>query len=89
MPFFVYILYSEKCGKYYVGHSDNLQQRISDHNLGKGGNYTSRCTPWQLVYSENFESRAEAVKREMEIKRKKRRTYIEWLITNKSQSVPQ
>ena len=77
--FCVYILQSEKDNSYYVGHSDNLDRRIEEHNREKN-KYTRNKTPWKLAYGEFFNSRSEAMRREMEIKKKKRKNYIEWLI---------
>jgi putative endonuclease len=76
----VYILYSTKCDRYYTGHTDNLDRRLEEHTLGRGGKYSSQCKPWELVYTERFPSRAEAMNREREIKRMKSRKYIEELI---------
>jgi putative endonuclease len=76
----VYIIYSEKCNKYYVGHTGFLEQRLKEHNTGKGGDFSSSCLPWILVYHEQRASRSEAMKREKEIKSKKSRRYIEWLV---------
>jgi putative endonuclease len=53
------------------------------HNDGRNTS-TKAGVPWELKYSEIFDSRAEAMNRESEIKKKKRRTYIEWLISSKS-----
>jgi putative endonuclease len=78
--FYVYILFSEKCHKYYVGHTHALDIRVTEHNSGKGGEFSSACKPWKLMYSEKLNSRSAAMKREREIKRKKSRSYIEWLI---------
>jgi putative endonuclease len=78
--FTVYILYSTKCDRYYTGHTDNLDRRLEEHNLGQGGKYSSQCKPWQLVFSEKFPNRAEAMRREKDIKGKKSRKYIEELI---------
>ncbi|MGP8214744.1 MAG: GIY-YIG nuclease family protein [Bacteroidia bacterium] len=79
MPFYVYILYSQKLDKFYIGHTNNIDRRIIEHdnreNLG--------TNDWVLKYSEQFLTRSLAMKRESEIKRKKRRTYLEWLINNK------
>ncbi|HEY0741152.1 MAG TPA: GIY-YIG nuclease family protein [Chryseosolibacter sp.] len=80
MSFYTYIIYSEKCDKYYVGHTDSISKRLEEHNIGKGGQFSSNCRPWNLVYSEQFSSRSDAMKREREIKSKKSRKYIEWLI---------
>ena len=81
MPYFIYILYSEKCDKFYVGQTQDLDKRLIEHNSGKGGAFSSTCMPWVLKYSEEFANRSEAVKREKEIKNKKSRKYIEWLIS--------
>ena len=81
MPYWFYIVYSEKCDKYYVGHTDSLDRRLIEHNIGKGGKFSSLCLPWKLVYSEHFDTRAQAMKREREVKNKKSRKYIEWLMT--------
>ena len=82
MEYYVYILYSPSCNKYYVGHTNSLERRLAEHNLGQGGKFSSNCAPWKLVYQEVFLSRAEAMKHEKEIKNKKSRKYIEFLILN-------
>lgn len=82
MSFYVYILYSKKIDKYYVGQSDNVDERLKSHLSGISG-YTSVSDDWEIVYKEIFDTRIEAIKRENEIKKKKSRKYIEWLIVNK------
>jgi putative endonuclease len=82
MGYFTYILYSEKCDKYYVGQTESLGKRIEEHNNGKGGAFSSSCMPWKLAYQESSASRLEAIKREKEIKNKKSRKYIEYLISS-------
>ena len=81
MPFYLYILYSEHIDQYYIGHSENLEDRLYRHN-NSGSKATKKINDWKLVYTEVFQSRSEAAKRELEIKRKKSRKYIEWLINN-------
>ena len=78
--FHTYIIYSESIDKFYVGYTHNLTLRLERHNNG-WGKYSSRGVPWNLVYSEEFSSKSEAIKRENEIKKKKSRKYIESLIT--------
>ncbi|HCW09350.1 MAG TPA: excinuclease ABC subunit C [Cytophagales bacterium] len=80
--FYVYILYSEQADRYYVGQTDNLDTRLQSHLSGISG-YTSMTDDWKLVYAEEFTTRKEAIQRENEIKRKKSRKYIEWLIQKK------
>ena len=65
--FFVYILKSLKDGKYYIGHTDNLERRLADHNRGKSQSIRARG-PFQIVYVEEHETRIKAVQREKQIK---------------------
>ena len=77
--YYLYIIYSKKLNRYYVGHSIDLTIRLSQHNNGLSS-FTSKASDWVLVFQQEFTSREEAHKRELEIKRKKSRKYIEWLI---------
>jgi len=77
--FYVYIIYSEARDRYYVGSCDHLTNRLADHNAGRS-TYTKRGKPWVLKYSEVYKTRMEARRREAEIKRKKSRNYIKYLI---------
>ena len=77
MPY-VYILYSEKVNKYYVGACIDLERRMREHNTGHS-KFTSTGIPWLLKYTENFTTLTEAKKRELAIKKMKSRKYIESL----------
>jgi len=66
MDYYTYILYSQKLDKFYVGSTNDVVRRLADHNRGKSG-FTRTGTPWILKYSEKFNDRASAVRREMEI----------------------
>ena len=86
MAFIVYILRSETTSTYYVGHTDDLPRRIAQHNDPEyhGSKHTKRNKgPWVCVYTEQYDTRAEAIKREREIKAKKSRKYIEFLVHNR------
>jgi putative endonuclease len=61
MSFTVYVLYSASIDKYYIGHTENLNQRLFKHN-NSGSSYTKRTNDWKVVYTEIFNSRAEAMK---------------------------
>ena len=78
---FVYILFSEKLRKYYVGSTGNIELRLNQHNNGHG-NFTRTGTPWKLVYAEEFESVQLARQRERQIKKMKSKVYIENLISS-------
>jgi putative endonuclease len=60
MAFWTYML---KCadGRYYTGHTDNLENRIGQHQMGKGSGFTSRRLPVTLVWNEAFNTRVEAL----------------------------
>ena len=76
MRFYVYIIQSEYDGSYYIGSTNNLTDRIERHNQGRS-KYTKPKRPWQLVYCEEFASRSEAQKREIEIKNRKSKDFID------------
>ena len=78
--FYVYILQSEKTGKYYIGSTGNLDDRLFRHNSGQSLS-TKHGVPWQLVYTESFSFRSEAMKRESEIKSWKSHKRISELIS--------
>ena len=77
--FYTYILYSESADRYYIGSTENLEKRLEKHNFG-GTASTRPYRRWKLVYREEYSTKAEALKRENEIKRKKSRAYITGLI---------
>jgi putative endonuclease len=75
----LYILFSQSLNKFYVGHTSDLSERIERHNRG-GDKFTSKGQPWNLVYSEKFQTKEEAHKREREIKNWKSKIMIQKLI---------
>jgi len=79
MPFYVYIIQSQKNGSYYIGSIQELVKRLDRHNQGRTF-YTKGKRPWKVVYYEEHADRSSAVRRENEIKSRKKRGYIEALI---------
>ena len=67
MSFWVYIL---RCndGTYYTGHTDDLERRIAQHESGDIPGYTHDRRPVELVFSENFTDRIDALEREQQVK---------------------
>jgi len=53
----------------YIGHTKSLQDRLEIHNSGKGPLFTRNRRPVTLAYVEEFETEAEAIHRETQIKR--------------------
>lgn len=67
MPFYVYLAECRD-GSLYCGWTVDLEKRIEAHNAGKGAKYTRRRRTVRLVYSEEYDSKSHAMKRENEIK---------------------
>ena len=65
---FVYILQSKKNSKYYIGSTQNIEQRIIEHNVGHGGQFTKKHKPWRLVRYKEYSSVKEARLVEKKIK---------------------
>lgn len=73
--FFVYILKSLKDGKRYIGYTNNLKRRLTEHNSGLCKS-TSKRFPFELVHSEEYEEKSEAMKRERFFKSGRGREYM-------------
>ena len=68
MAFWTYIL---KCadGLYYTGHTDNLERRLGEHQVGGYCNFTSRRLPVSLIWAQEFSTRVEALECELRVKK--------------------
>jgi len=75
----LYILQSESTRRFYVGSTDDLVRRLSEHQRAHTPSTRGRG-PWKLIYQEHFKSLAEARRRELEIKRWKSAKLIQALI---------
>lgn len=65
--YFVYILRSKKTGKYYVGYTNNLEQRLKYHNSGRTKSLIKHI-PLEIIKVEEYTFYEEARKREKQIK---------------------
>jgi putative endonuclease len=80
--FYTYILYSNKADKFYIGATENLEQRLAKHrNKNKG--FTNQADDWQIVYSKEFQTKSEALAYERQIKSWKSKKKIISLIESK------
>ncbi len=78
--FTVYVLYSKSYDKIYIGFTSNLEQRLLSHNeLAKKG-WTIKFRPWQLIHTEVFQLKSDAMKREKELKTATGRNFVWSLI---------
>ena len=77
----VYILKDDLSGRFYIGSTNDLQRRLKQHRNGH-----TQTTRWMksftLVFSQDYPSLADARDIERQLKRLKRRDYIERIITD-------
>jgi len=66
MKYFVYMLENAK-GRHYVGITTEPSRRMAEHNQGSAKS-TIPFRPWKIIYTEKFDSRSEACKREWHLK---------------------
>ena len=66
--FYVYVIQSLKDRTTYIGYTENLEKRITEHNQGKTKSIKHKV-PFKLVYNEPYESKTEAIKREIKLKK--------------------
>jgi len=79
--FVVYILFSEKHHKSYVGFTSNLIERFKSHNeLSKNG-FTKNYRPWMVIHVEFFNCKSLALKREKYLKTGVGREFIKTIIS--------
>ena len=80
--FTVYVLYSQEHRKIYIGYTSNLAERFNSHNELAIKGWTIKFRPWEIVHTEIFESKADAMRRERELKSAKGREWIWRLIAD-------
>ena len=69
MSYFVYILRTN-LNTLYTGQTNNLKKRMQEHKFGnRGSKYMRKFSSFELVYTEGFATRSEAMKREIELKK--------------------
>jgi putative endonuclease len=71
----MYFVYIVKCSDntLYTGYTDELEKRIKVHNQGKGAKYTRGRLPVTLCYFEKVQTKSEALKREISLKKLNRK----------------
>ena len=78
--FTTYILFSKKLNKFYVGFTgDDMPIRLAKHLANHKG-FTAKAKDWMVVYTEQFVTKSEAMKREKQIKGWKSNIRIKELI---------
>ena len=67
MEWIVYIIRSPEKGLYYKGYSEDFEKRLVEHNAGRVAS-TKHARPWIEHYTEKFETKTDALKRERYLK---------------------
>lgn len=75
----VYVLYSSVYDKHYTGYTSDIESRLKSHNELSTKGFTLKYRPWKLIYSEKFETKSEAMKREKYLKTGVGRNFIKSL----------
>ena len=78
--FTVYVLYSREFEKIYIGFTSDIELRFKSHNELATKGWTIRYRPWIILYTEEFITKAEAMKREKQLKSGSGREFIWSLI---------
>jgi putative endonuclease len=66
--YYVYLIQSLKDSTYYIGYSDDLNQRLKEHNCGKTKSIKHKI-PFKLIYFEGYLDKTTARKREIKLKK--------------------
>ena len=85
MVYYIYIIYSKKLNRFYVGTTDNVAKRIQEHNEGLySSSFTVKGIPWILKLSFECKSSKKAYELERFIKKMKSKVFIEKIIADEN-----
>ena len=73
--YYAYVIESKE-GFKYTGMTEDLEERLEQHNDGSLSFWTKRGTDWKLIYNEEFDNKTEALKREKWLKTGVGRDYL-------------
>jgi len=79
MRYYVYILKSEKNGKYYIGSTNDIERRMSEHNRGRTRSLV-HLRPLRLVCAQGYTTSREARLIEQKLKRLKNKRILERIV---------
>ena len=79
----VYVLYSPKFNRIYIGLTSDLPNRFLSHNELATKGHTTKYRPWIIAHTEEFETKSEAFKREAQLKTANGRAFVWSIIRQK------
>ena len=70
MHYYVYLIVSKNSDNLisYVGYTNNIKKRISNHNSSKGAKFT-RGRKWKIIYAKKYNSKSTALKEEYKLRK--------------------
>jgi len=74
--FHTYILFSNSKNKFYIGSTNDIQRRLNEHNSRQNLSIKFGI-PWDLVYSKEFNSKSEAIRLEIKIKKRDAKRFLD------------
>ena len=74
--FYVYLLENKNDHSWYIGFSNDLKRRLTEHLEKKGGRTTKLKSGWGLIYYEAYREKADAIGRERFLKSGSGRKYL-------------
>jgi putative endonuclease len=77
--YYVYVLLSNKDHNFYIGFTENVEQRLDEHNAGKNVS-TKLRRPFKLIYCEGHTSKSDALRRESYFKTSKGKTTLKQIL---------
>jgi len=80
-PYYVYVLSSLLDESWYIGYSQNLDKRLTEHNSGKTVT-TNRKKTWRIIYYEVSYNKEDAISREKYLKSGMGRRYLKNRLKN-------
>ena len=86
MCYTVYIVYSDRCKKFYTGHTADFTNRLIEHNNGETKSIKI-CVPWKLVWSKEIATRSEAMVLEKKIKSRGASRFLKDLVPDKNPAI--
>jgi len=79
--FIVYILYSKKLNRYYIGFTEDFEQRLDFHrDKAQSRKFTYNADDWEIYLKIDCSSKSQGLAIEKHIKSMKSKTYIENLL---------
>ena len=83
MPFYIYIIQSQKDNSFYKGYTQDPVKRLHQHNSSES-HYTSAKIPWVLVYVEEMPDKRTALIREINLKKATRQRIKALIVSDKN-----